>query len=297
MLITGASGLIGTHLTNHLLAEGYDVAHMGRLKSRSSRVERFVWDVEGGVVERGWLDGVDAIIHLSGAGIGDQRWTPARKEEIIMSRVRTSRLLFQQLARTPHKVHTFISISAIGLYGLGSPGVVFAEQTPPGDDFLARVVGEWEMEVDHISTLGIRVVKLRAGIVFSPSGGALEKMLVPVRWFVGAYLGSGRQVISWVHIGDLCAGFRFALEHHISGAYNVTALEPVTNKELTDAIARRLGRKLLLPPVPPFVLRIVLGEVARYALHGNPVSSAKLRDAGFIFQFDKLDEALTHLLD
>lgn len=256
-----------------------------------------MWDVNRGVMDTEALTGVDAIIHLAGAGIADKPWTEKRKQEIRDSRTRSTRLLVDQLKKTSHTVKTFVSASAIGYYGFEGGETVFAEDSKPGSDFLASVVKDWEAEIDPIQELNIRTVKIRIGIVLSEQGGALKEMANPVRWGVGAPLGSGKQYMSWIHIDDLCRMFVYALKHdHLQGAYNGVGPSWVNNKELTQAIAKALKKPLWLPSVPGFVLKLMLGEMADLVLKGSKVSGEKIAQAGFTYQYPDLDVALTNLL-
>ncbi len=294
-MITGASGLIGSRLTEILSAKGYSVAHLGRTK-REGKVKSFVWDVDRQQFDKEALKGVEAIIHLAGAGIADQRWTEKRKQEILDSRIFSTRLLYRALAEGNHSVKTVVSASAIGYYGFGHTNEVFTETSKPGSDFLAQVTHQWENEMDKFQEV-VRLVKLRVGIVLSERGGALKEMAKPVRYFVGAPIGSGKQFMSWIHIDDLCNMFMKAIDDHsMQGAYNAVGPYAVTNRELTNAIGRVLHRPVILPPVPGFVLKLVLGEMADLVVQGSNISSEKILATGFIYQFNTLEEALTDLL-
>ena len=294
VLITGASGLIGSRLTEMLLQLGHEVAHLSRSKGLDN-VPTFVWDVKKGTVENDAFQGVDAVVHLAGAGVADQRWTEKRKREILESRTSSTALLVQHIARN-QQVKVVVSASAIGYYGEGTGNKVFTEQDKPGHDYLAGVVDAWEKEVDKIPVK--RIVKLRTGIVLSEKDGALKKMVTPIRFFVGAPLGTGKQYISWIHIDDLCRMFIKAIEDgSMYGVYNATGPYAVTNTELTKAIAKVLKRPLWLPNVPGFVLKLMLGEMGEMVLTGSQVSSEKIQHKGFRFQFPELDKALENLLN
>ncbi len=296
ILITGASGLVGTRLTEMLLKKGYSVTHLGRSK-KEGRIKSFTWDVEKFSMEADALNGVNAIIHLAGAGVADKRWTEERKKEILDSRVRSSALLFETLSKQQHTITTFISASAIGYYGFEDNETIFTEDSPAGNDFLAQVTKQWEAEVDKINALNVRVVKLRLGVVLSEKGGALVEMARPVKLFAGAPLGSGKQQVSWIHMDDLCAMFINALtDEQINGVYNAVAPHPVTNKELTGTIAKVLNKPMVLPSIPPFVIKMIVGPMAEIVLNGSRISSAKIQKAGFKFQFNKIEEALNDLL-
>lgn len=296
ILITGASGLIGKKLTTTLLEKNYDVVHLGR-GAKHGAVKHYQWDVDRNYIEKGALDNVDVIIHLAGAGIADEKWTEKRKREILESRTYSTRLIFNELKKGGHQVKTFISASAIGYYGFGDSEKLFTEDDAPGTDFLAYVVKKWEEEVDEIAALNIRVAKIRIGIVLSMQGGALAEIAKPVNNYVGAPLGTGDQYISWIHIDDLCAMFETAInDPRYIGAFNGVAHQPVTNRELTKAIAKVLQKPLIVPFVPAFALRIVFGEMANLILKGNKVSNEKIERLGFQFRYDTLDAALSNLL-
>jgi hypothetical protein len=295
ILITGASGLIGTRLTALLLEKGYTVAHLSRTK-KPGGVETFAWDLEKKIMDPFALADVDTIIHLAGAGIADKPWSDERKKEIIDSRVESTRLLFQTLKNNSNTVRSFISASAIGYYGSDDSGKVFSENDAPGQDFLALVTHGWEQEVDTLSAMGLRIVKLRIGIVLSEKGGALKEIIKPIRLGFGAALGSGQQYLSWIHLDDLCDLFIKAVEDNaMSGSYNAVT-DFCTNKDITKASARALHKPLWLPTVPSFVLKIILGDRADLVLKGSKVSSSKIKQAGFKFQFDTLESALNNLL-
>lgn len=295
ILITGASGLVGSQLTELLLQTGYQVSHLGRRK-KTGAIPAFAWDIDGGTIDREAFNGIDTIIHLAGAGVADKRWTSARKKEIRDSRIKSTALLLETLSKGSHSVKTLLSASAIGYYGF-SRDQIFKEESKPGNDFLARVTLDWENEVEKIGALGIRIVKVRIGIVLSNNGGALKAMTQPIRLGVGAPLGPGRQFLSWIHINDLCAMFEYAVRtDSLNGVYNAVSPSWATNEEMTKSIAKVLHRPLWLPHVPAFILKMVLGEMAEIVLNGSRVSSEKIQTAGFRFQFSDLEVALNDLL-
>jgi uncharacterized protein len=296
ILITGASGLIGKRLTQMLLEKGHEVRHLTHTR-KPEAPKTFKWDIQKNFIERGALDNIDTIIHLAGAGIADKPWTDKRKKEIIESRTLSTRLLYRELNKTQHKVSSFVSASAIGYYGFDDEENMLKEDSAPGTDFLAQVVKKWEEEVDSISTLGIRLVKIRIGIVLSKEGGALPEITKPVKFYVGAPLGTGKQNMSWIHIHDLCAIFLKAIEEDSwSGTYNGVGPYPVTNKELTLAIAKTIGKPIILPPIPAMFLKLLFGEMADLVLYGSKVSNERLVASGFKYKYNTLDAALKDLL-
>lgn len=296
ILITGASGLVGTRLTTLLMQNGYQVFHLGR-NSKSGVVRSFVWNVGNGTMDAAALEGIDAIIHLAGAGVADKRWNEKRKKEILDSRVNSARLLAKYLEQHPHQVQTIVSASAIGIYGFRDTETVFTEEGPYANDFLAHVVKEWEASVDQLESDRTRVVKLRIGIVLSEKGGALAEMARPVKFGVGAPLGSGQQPVAWIHLDDLCNMFIHAMENkNMHGAYNAANPNWVSNAELTRSIAKVMNRPLLLPPVPSFVLQLLVGEMAEIVLGGSRVSAKKILETGFRFQYQTAEDALRDLL-
>lgn len=295
ILITGATGLVGSRLTGLLQQKGHAVVHVSRTPANGP-VPAFLWDVKKGVLDPRALDGIDAVVHLAGAGIADARWTAARKKEILDSRVASTRLLKMHIANRPH-IRTVVAASAIGYYGFKTTHDWLDEHAPPGSDFLADVTRQWEAATDELAESSRRVVKLRIGIVLSEKGGALAQMAKPVRWGVGAPLGSGRQYMSWIHLDDLCDLFVYALENQqVSGVFNAVGPQPATNREVTAAIANALQRPLWLPPVPGFVLRALLGDMAALALNGSRISAAKIMQSGFLFRHPALQQAVQNLL-
>ncbi|HEX8037833.1 MAG TPA: TIGR01777 family oxidoreductase, partial [Chryseosolibacter sp.] len=228
--------------------------------------------------------------------IADRRWNERRKKEILLSRTESARLLNETLRTHPHHVTAFISASGISYYGLEDRGRSFIESDPPAGDFMAGVATAWEREVDALRGAGLRIVKVRTGVVLAREGGALKKLETPVKFFVGAPLGSGHQYVNWIHLDDLCQVYVKAIEDtSMQGAYNAVAPNPVTNRELTRAIAKVLKRPLWLPAVPGFAVKLLAGEVAEVVLKGGKVSAEKIEKAGFEFQFKTINRALQAL--
>lgn len=288
--------MIGTRLTELLREAGHSVAHLCRSDHRDG-VKTFLWNLKQKTIDREALTMADAIVHLAGANVGDKRWTRRRKQDILQSRLESTGLLYEELKKGNHKVKTFVSASAIGFYGAGDDQTYFTEDDKQGDGFLADAVGRWEHGVDEITTLGVRVVKVRGGVVLSERGGALKEMMLPVKLYVGSPLGTGEQMVSWIHLDDLCRIFIKAVEdENMQGVYNAVAPNPVSNKELTYSIAKVLKRPIWLPRVPALVLNILFGEMAEVVLTGSKISPDKIQSAGFDFNFVTVQDALTDLL-
>lgn len=298
VLITGGSGLIGTHLTLMLMSKGYHVAHLSRSPSPDSSVTTYKWDIATGYIDPMALDFADVIVHLAGAGVADKKWTEKRKKEILNSRTQSTRLLFDRISEGKYNIKKFVSASAIGYYGMDTGSQWITEESGHGSDFLATVTSQWEEEVKRFHELNIPEVRIRVGVVLSSEAGALPKMAKPVRFGVGAPLGDGSQYVSWIHIRDVCGIFVHAIEtdRMDNKAYNAVAPYPVTNKEMTKEIGRKLGRPVFLPSVPSFMLKLFLGEMAAIVLGGNRVSSERIRHAGFDFSYPHLEQALKDLL-
>lgn len=287
ILITGGSGLIGQKITQLLEEKDYAVAWLSR---SSKKRKSFVWDINSQTIDPEAMEWADAVIHLAGAGVADQRWTAERKQEILQSRTKSTALLHQAIEKAEAKPTTFISASAVGYYGFNTGTKLVDETSPAGNDFLAQVVIAWENEVKKIESLHLRTVMLRIGIVLDADGGALAEMLKPP---VAAPLGSGDQWMSWIHIDDLARMFVYALEKTtLQGVYNAVGPNPSTNQQVTKEAADAKGKTYLGIGVPGFVLKLVLGEMAAMVLGGNRVSCQKIQKAGFQFEYFELSEAL-----
>ncbi len=296
ILITGGTGLVGTRLSEKLTQMGHEVSHLSRSANPNAQYPAFKWDIDKGEIDPTALQ-VDHIIHLAGAGVGDQKWTSKRKEVIYNSRIDSTRLLLEQVKAAGHKLKSFLSASAIGYYGMDTGAQLLTEDSPGANDFLAKVTADWEEAARGFESINIPLTYLRIGVVLSSKGGALVKMAQPVKFGAGAALGSGRQYISWIHIDDICRMIIWLLENKKEGIYNGVAPNPVTNAEVTRAIAQTLKKPLFLPPVPAFVLKMMLGEMSSIALGGNKVSAQKLQDEGFEFQFNDIRSALSDIYE
>lgn len=293
VLITGANGMLARGLAKELREE-YAVRFLTRRKKRDNE---FLWDVNKEYIEPGALLGVDKIVHLAGASIADKRWTKKRKKLIMDSRVKSANLILSELKKQKLSVDSFVSASAVGYYGTRREDVLWDEESSKGSGFLSDVCELWEASARCFETVANRVVRIRIGVVLAKEGGALEKIMQPIRYGLGASIGSGEQYMPWVHINDLVRVFKWALdEDTVEGAFNAVSPEHVTNTMLTKKIAKCLEKPLFLPHVPGFVLKAVLGEMASMLLEGNRVSSEKLLNRGFRFEYERIEEALRDLL-
>ncbi|MCC2546930.1 TIGR01777 family oxidoreductase [Hymenobacter sp. BT175] len=292
VLITGGTGLIGSRLSELLIDAGYEVALLSR-HSEAGRVRRFRWDPEKGQLDPAAIAYADYIINLAGSSVSDGKWTDERKRDIMDSRRKGTNLLAEALGRGDHHVRALISASAIGIYG-DTGSQLLHEETPPAQhDFLADVTQEWEQAARHVAALGIRTVIPRIGIVLSTEGGALPQIARPIKLLAGAPLGSGRQFMSWIHIDDLCRLLLQMLEEpQWEGVYNAVAPNPVTNQEFTETLAAVMHRPLVLPKVPAFGLKLVLGEMSEIVLASQRVSADKVLRQGFTFEYPHLGAAL-----
>jgi uncharacterized protein (TIGR01777 family) len=309
ILITGGTGLVGKRLTEMLLEKGHSVIIMSREKKASQQEHVFyaVWNVEKQVIDVDAVRKADYIIHLAGAAVVEKRWNDARKKEIVDSRTKSSALIVKALKENTNQVKAVISASAIGWYGADSlspalskrEGVKgFHEEDKPATDFLGETCRLWEESIEPVTQLAKRLVKLRIGIVLAKEGGVLKEFMNPIKFGVAAILGSGKQMISWIHIDDLCSMFIKAMEdNNMRGSYNAVAPTPVSNKQLTLSLAEKMRGKFFIPVhAPTFALKIALGEMSIEVLKSTTVSSDKIKRAGYHFMYPALDDALNNLL-
>ncbi len=303
ILITGGTGLIGNALTKMLLEKGHRLIILSRSprKSTNNNLNYALWDVNKQTIDTNAIIEADYIIHLAGAGVADKRWSEKRKKEIKESRVQSSTLLVNALKNNPNKVKAVIAASATGWYGedanQSAGNKPFTEEKPAASDFLGETCRLWEASIEPVTALGIRLVTLRTGIVLSNNGGAYVEFKKPLKMGIAAVLGSGHQIISWVHIEDLCRMYLFALENEeIKGAYNAVAPMPVSNKVLMLLLAKKIKGKFFIPlHVPSFALKIILGEMSIEVLKSATVSASKIKEAGFTFLYPSIEIATDQL--
>jgi uncharacterized protein len=295
ILIAGGTGLIGTHLSRLLKNKGYEVAHLSRRANPNAEFPTYAWQPEAGTFDKKVFDEADAIINLAGAGIADKRWSEKRKREIIESRISSNALIAKYLRSEKHTVQAYISASAIGFYA-DRGDEIMTETSSVGTGFLAESTAAWEQAIAEVAATKVRTVALRIGVVLSPEGGALQKILIPFMFRMGIYFGNGRQWTSWIHRDDLCNIFLWALENpSVSGTFNAVAPTPLSNYDLTKAISTAKGGAYLMMPAPSFALRLGMGEMANVVLGSTRVSSQKIENQGFVFRFPEISAALKNL--
>lgn len=295
IILTGSSGLIGSQLKTTLRAEGHEVIVLVRSHPTAAS-ERF-WKPSDFTLEQDALEGADAVIHLAGAGIADERWSASRKRVLYRSRIDSTRLLVERMATLEKKPQVFVCASAIGYYG-DRGDELLTEDSARGDGFLADLCADWEAEARKAEDLGVRTVRMRTGVVLDAQGGALGQMLLPFKLGVGGKLGNGKQYMSWVSSDDVVAAYKLAVENvDIAGAINLTAPTPVTNREFTKTLGEVLGRPTILP-VPRFGVRVLFGEMGEtLLLEGSRVIPEALLEHGYEFRYTDLQACLHNELD
>lgn len=295
ILIAGGTGLIGSRLAEMLRHDGHSV----RLLTRTPKgKDEFHWNPDSGDIDIESLQGVDFVVNLAGAGIADKRWTADRKKELVDSREQSAALLFRDIKLMDIKPKAYLSASAIGYYG-NSGEHLMREDSPPVDrSFMVECCQKWEAAADQMSSLGIRTVKFRIGVVLAKEGGALAEIIKPLRFGLGTYFGDGQAWWSWVHRDDVCRAFIWGMENQeAAGVYNLTAPTPVRGIDLVKATAEAMDKSAVFMPAPVFVLRAVLGEMSAVILNSNRVSSEKLTQAGFEFEWPDSNAALRDIFD
>jgi hypothetical protein len=297
VLIPGGSGLIGNALTKSLLADGHELVILSRsAQAKVAAGARLVkWDAK---TPAGWsdeLNGADAVVNLAGATL-DHRWTNSYKKTAWESRENAGHAIAAAVEQVEQKPRVLIQSSAVGYYGPRDDAPV-TEDTPPGDDFLASICVAWEESSKAVEEQGVRRVVIRSGIVLSMEGGALPKLVLPMKLFAGGPIGSGKQVMSWIHIDDEVKAIRALIENDAaSGVYNLTAPTPHSNREFVKTLGKVMGRPAIMP-APGFVLKIMFGEMSTVVLDGQRVMPERLKELGFKFEYEDLDAAFKDLLN
>ncbi|MGY5352196.1 TIGR01777 family oxidoreductase [Wenyingzhuangia sp. IMCC45533] len=297
IVITGGTGLIGTHLQDKLISKGYEITIFSRNKKSSDKkgLSYAQWDIDKGLIDVNAVCSADYIIHLAGANIADKRWSDQQKKIIIDSRVQTANLLFKTLKENNHCVKGFVSASGADCYGLETTDKVYKETDAYGDDFLAEVCKHWEKSALQFNTIGIPTTCLRTGVVFAKEKSALQKIVTPIKIGVGSPLGSGQQIMSYIHVEDLCDMYIHIIENQISGIYNAVAAND-SNAQVTKNIAKILNAPLFMPNVPSFILKLLFGEMSLILLEGSAVDNSKIKETGFKFRHPNSSAILNYTL-
>ncbi|MES2646750.1 MAG: TIGR01777 family oxidoreductase [Bacteroidota bacterium] len=305
ILITGGTGLVGSALATHLVANGHKVIILSRKSEKEkgrgdkNNVQYAQWDVKAQTIDESAIKDADVIVHLAGAGVVDKPWTDAYKKEILDSRVQSASLLVKAMREIPNNIETVISASAIGWYGADKQGSEpFTESSPAAPGFLGDTCRKWEDSIKPVLELNKRLVVYRFGIVLAREGGALKEFIKPLKARVAGVIGNGKQTVSWIHIHDLCRLLLFAIEQpQLNGIYNAVAPVPVSNETLTLTLAKVMHANAFIKTnVPEFVLKIMMGERSVEVLKSTTVSSKKIETAGFQFQFPKIEQAIANIM-
>jgi uncharacterized protein (TIGR01777 family) len=292
ILITGGSGLLGSALTKKLLKKNIEVVHLTRNKSSKNDVKNYLWNWKKNEIDENCFTGVTHIVHLAGAGIADKPWTQKRKEQIVKSRVLTTRLMLSKIFELNLPISALIAASAVGIYGAQISEKIFNEEDEPFEDFLGNCCKQWEKSVDKFETIS-RVVKLRLGVILDKKHGALPKITNMVKNGIGSPLGNGQQYMPWIHIDDAVdIFFNSIVNDKIFGTFNAVSSDYITNSELTKKIGEFFNKKIWLPNVPSFVLKFLYGEMADTILKGVKVSNEKLKEIELKLKYEKIEEAL-----
>jgi hypothetical protein len=298
ILMTGGTGTIGRRLVQHLTLHGHRVTVLSRQPYKPATLPakiRFApWD---GKSVAGWghfIEEIDAIVNLAGAGLAEARWSPARKKLIVDSRAGAGQALVEAIRAANNKPKVLVQSSAVGFYGTGNTAIT--ESAGPGDDFLAEVCKQWEASTEGVEEMGVRRVVIRTGVVLDTAGGAFPKLVMPFRFFAGGPVGSGRQWVSWIHHLDAVGAIRFLIENEsVAGAVNLTAPNPAQNRTLAKTIGKTLKRPSFFL-MPGFVLKIIFGEMSTVLLDGQQVLPGRLDGCGYQFKFPTAQQAIQDLL-
>ncbi len=301
IIILGGSGMIGRHLSQVLHSKGYEVIIFTRktsqVQNKQSNIHYSYWNPEKHEMDINVLYGIEGIINLTGENISSGRWTKLRKQKILESRIQPLAFLLDTLKAHNISLKTLISSSAIGYYGTETSDIIYSEDSPKGTDFLASVCDQWEEKAIDFKAIGTRVVIIRTSLVLSKTGGVYKKLLLPAKLGINGILGSGKQYFPWVHIDDLCNLFLFSLEkEQVRSVYNAVASHHITYKQFVESLCKTTGLKLLTPKIPTWFLNLIFGEMSSLLVKGSRISNQKLKDVGFEFYNDTIDDCLKDLI-
>lgn len=298
VLITGATGLVGSELVSLLLKNGVQINYLTTSQEKIQKQDLysgFYWDPNKGTIDENCIDDVDVVIHLAGAPIA-KRWTKEYKQEILESRTLSANLLYNLIKSKENNIHQFISASAIGIYPDSLNNIYSEDNTEVDNSFLGTVVEKWEEAADNFLRLGIKVTKVRTGLVLSGKGGMLTEIAKPVRYGLGAAFGSGNQMQSWIDIEDLADIYYYILNNELEGVYNAVAPYPVSQNDLVKCVAKVLNKPYFMPNIPEFVMELLMGEMHMLLYTSQNVSAKKIIGQGYQFKFLSLEKALAHEL-
>lgn len=297
--------MIGSHLSKYLAENGFDVVILSRNKNPASanpKISYSYWNVKDKVIDKEVVKKADHIVHLAGAGVMDKKWTEDYKKKIEESRTKSAELILSCLKEGEHQIKSFVSASAIGWYGadpkLPAKNEPFIESDMPSKDFLGETCVLWEASVEPVTAMGIRLVKLRTGIVLSNKGGAFKEYKTPLKFGLASILGSGKQIVSWIHIDDLCRMYLEGIKNnYLHGSYNAVAPEPVSEKKLILTLGQKMRNKFFIPIyVPDFALKLILGKRSVEVLKSTTVSNKKIKATGFTFLYPSIEAAIEELV-
>jgi uncharacterized protein (TIGR01777 family) len=298
ILITGATGLVGTEIVKQSLAKNYTVHYLTTRRTKIANEKKykgFYWNPALQEIDTNCLNGVDVIINLAGASIS-KKWTNTHKKAVLNSRIDSLRLLHRLLSENTHTVKQLCSASALGIYPSSFTKKYDESDKETSSSFLGEVVESWENEVDSFQPLNLKITKIRIGIVLSKNGGAITEMVKPVKLGAAAALGSGKQWQSWIHVTDLANLFLFSVEKKLAGIYNGVGSNPVTNNEMTKEMAKQLEKPFILPNVPAFMMKLILGEMSAIVLESQYLKNDKIKNEGFEFEYTSIKDALKECL-
>lgn len=295
ILIAGGTGFVGKHLISFFVEKGYSINVLTRKANFkvSENIQFFQWDIEQQYIDKNAFENVDTIINLTGANIGEKRWTEKRKSEIVNSRIKSIDLLYHYVSENNFKITTFISSSAVGFYGAVTTNEIFTETSKSGNDFLASVCQIWENTTMKFNDLGIRTVILRKGVIIGKNGGIYQKLSPLAKLGINVSLGSGKQYLPWIAIRDLVRLYDFILSNSkINGIYNTVSSEQITMNDFSKTLLKSFDKKSIFPNAPAFIIRLLFGKMSAMLLEGSRVSNEKLKSSDFSFEFDTIEKSL-----